>query len=249
MRDPIFSLLQPLIVSVQQLSLDSGACIASWAYPWHTTAHRFFPLMLAHIPPDPSISASHRALIVFSDPSSCLLQCGTSPHRIVCMNIGSGLLSRFSPANSPRALALSPSSGSWVLSPLARQVEDPDRPTELPEEVLPSSSRRRMTGACERGATLYLNPRVAQTQISICRLRWTDLGTNWSWPTHSPIWMLYPCICWISSCCLVIRRLSKVSKVKYKSNGSWESNFDLTGSPRANRPHIVTCVSVDALRV
>lgn len=34
----------------------------------------------------------------------------------------------------------------------------------------------------------------------------TDLGMNWSWPTHSPTWMLYPCICWISSCCLVIEK-------------------------------------------
>ena len=47
-------------------------------------AHRFLPLRLPHNPP-PSMRASDRALIVLKLFSSCLLQCGTTPHFIVCM--------------------------------------------------------------------------------------------------------------------------------------------------------------------
>lgn len=52
-------------------------------HPSQTTAHRFFPLRLAHIPP-PSTTFSARALVVFNVLSSYLDQWGTRPHFILC---------------------------------------------------------------------------------------------------------------------------------------------------------------------
>lgn len=87
---PFLALLQPFVVPIDRArtvlvitdaqSLKDGLR----THPSQTTAQRFFPLMLAHIPVWPSTSASLRALIVLSDLSSCLLKCGTSPHFIVC---------------------------------------------------------------------------------------------------------------------------------------------------------------------
>lgn len=117
----ILSFPQPFVIPSPHIVIPVLTTTNTATHPSQGIAHLFHPLKLFHMSV-PSIRFSPRALIVFSVRSSCLLQCGTRPHFIVCRT-------------SPSGVELLGAS---------------DDPSAGP------SCLRRMTGALERGAMLYL---------------------------------------------------------------------------------------------
>lgn len=104
--------------------------------------------------PVPSSSASARALMVLSVGSSRVLQCGTSPHFIVCSTSAASSAScplRRSPASRP---------SSWVA-----EAEGPAA-LGLAEAAEASASARQTTGACERGAMLKRGTKASRATQS-----------------------------------------------------------------------------------